>query len=309
MTRQPVPVLVNPRSGRTGGASVRQVERAIEAAEVPAVVRAVDGRDLEQEIRGLVEAGAPIVAVAGGDGSMLTAAGVLAGTPTALVPLPTGTLNHFAKKVGIGSLEDGAASIAHGRSSRLPVGIVDDRTFLNTATFGLYADVVRRREALRRWFGKWPAAGIGFASRIAGLRQLDLTLEVGEERITRRTPLVWIGLGWGSFPLVHEATERRGSPDLEIVILRPSGRWGALTLLGRLSLAIRSRTRPLDDPALEFLHARKVLIYAEHRVGTTLDGEMDRLATPIYVGVQDQALAVIAPPVAAGPRGPATSPA
>lgn len=292
----PVPILVNPAAGRGGAASAGRIERALEAAGASGEVRLVDAPEMEGELRSLVGRGVPAVGIAGGDGSMLTAAGVLVGTATALIPIPSGTLNHFARRVGIESLDDAAAVVAHGTPRRLPVGVVDHRVFLNTATLGLYADVVRRRERLRPSLGKWPAAGVGFATRIGGLRQLELTIEVAGERLHRRTPLVWIGMGWGSFPLVHEAAERRGSPDLEIVILRPGGRWGALTLLARLSVAIRSRVRPVDDPALEFLHARHLLIHADHRVGTTLDGEILRLPTPVFAGVQDDALTILAAP-------------
>lgn len=294
MMTSPVPILVNPAAGRGGEASAGRIERAMEKAGASGEVRRVEGHAIVGALRRLVDAGVPAVGVAGGDGSLVTAAGVLVGTGTALVPIPTGTLNHFARRMGIKTIADAAAVVATGTPRRLPIGVVDDRVFLNTATFGLYADVVRRREKLRRWLGKWPAAGVGFASRLAGLRQLEVTLEVGGERLQRRTPLVWIGMGWGSFPLVHEAAERRMSPDLEIVILRPSGRLGAVALLARLSVAIRSRVRPLDDPALELLHARHVLIHAEHRVGTTLDGEIEQLSTPVFVGVQDDALTILA---------------
>lgn len=295
MSREPVPVLVNPRAGRGGEAPIRRIEQALAEAGAVAAVEPVEAHLLEAELRRLAGEGIPAVGVAGGDGTLVTAASVLAGTRTALVPIPTGTLNHFARRVGIESVEQGAAAIASGRRLDLPVGIVDDRAFLNTATFGLYADVVRRRERLRRWLGKWPAAVVGFAGRIAGFRQMDLVLEVDGQRLRRRTPLLWVGMGWGSFPLVHEAQERRASPDLEIVVLRPRGRIGSLALMARLSVAIRSRVWPVDDPALEFLHARWALIHADHRIGVTLDGEIDRLSTPVFIGIQDEALSVIGP--------------
>lgn len=294
MKGAPVPILVNPAAGRRGEASAGRIERALERVGAPADVRRVEASALRDEVRRLVDARVPVVGIAGGDGSLLSAADVLAGTATALLPVPTGTLNHFARRVGIETLDHAAAVAARGTVRQLPIGLVDDRVFLNTATFGLYADVVRRRERLRRWLGKWPAAGVGFATRLAGLRQLDLTLEVGGKQLHRRTPLVWVGMGWGSFPLVHEAAERRLSPDLEIVVLRPGGRLGAVALLVRLFLVIRGRVRPVDDPALELLHARHLVIHADHAVGTTLDGEIDRIRTPLYVGVRDAALRILA---------------
>lgn len=293
MTGDPVPLFVNARAGRGGEDLVREIREALDAANTAADIRFTDPRDLADELAAARAGGAPMVAVSGGDGTLLTAADALAGSETALAAVPTGTLNHFARRLGIETVEDAAAAIATGRVARAPLGVVDDTVFLNTATFGLYADVVRRREAMRRWLGKWPAAVIAFAGRTLRLRQLDLVLEVEGRRLHRRTPLLWIGMGRGSFPFVHESDERRSSPELEIVVIRATRRLGVLRLLGRLSLAIRARSIPLADPGLEVLHARWVLIRARHPgVGVTLDGEIFRLTTPIFVGVADGALRV-----------------
>jgi diacylglycerol kinase family enzyme len=53
--------------------------------------------------------------------------------------------------------------------------------------------------------------------------------------------------------------------------------------------------RPVDDPALEILHARTLLIHSPHRLGLTVDGEVLRSESPLFVSVQDEALRVIAP--------------
>lgn len=36
------------------------------------------------------------------------------------------------------------------------------------------------------------------------------------------------------------------------------------------------------------------MIHADHAGGTTLDGEIDRIRTPLYVGVRDAALRILA---------------
>lgn len=294
-TEPPVPVLVNPSAG-IGGSRVEVIAEAFERAGVAADIRAVEATGLEAAIREALRNRPPVIAVSGGDGTMLAAARALAGTDTALAPVPTGTLNHFAKRVGIEGIDAAAAAVASGRVSEMALGIVDDGVFLNTATFGLYADVVRRRERLRRWLGKWPAAAIAIAARILRLREIDLTFEVDGEPRRIRTPLLWIGLGRGSFPLVHEATERRSSPDLEVVVIRSNGALAALRLLTRVSVAIRTRTDPHEDPGLDVAHARWMLIRSGHSgVGVTLDGEIVRLTPPVFIGVSDRALRVVRP--------------
>jgi diacylglycerol kinase family enzyme len=290
----PCPVLVNPRAGRRGVDAGPRVQAACEKEGVAVEIRSVEPEALSGEIDRLVGLGSPVVGVSGGDGSLATAAARLAGTTTALLPIPTGTLNHFARRLGIARPEDAATALSGGRVATAPVGVVDDRVFLNTATFGVYADVVRRRESLRRLLTKWPAAIVAFWGVLLRMRRLELVLHVEGKHLRRTTPVVWVGIGWGSFPRVLNAAERRKHPDLEIVVLRPGGRLGAATLLGRLIVhLLRGDERPIDDPALEVIHARSLLIHSPHRIGVTMDGEVMRFEPPLYVAVQDEALRVV----------------
>jgi diacylglycerol kinase family enzyme len=218
---------------------------------------------------------------------------VLVGGDAALAPVPTGTLNHFARRLGIPDVPAAARALAHGETARVPVGVMDDRVFLNTATFGVYADVVRLRERLRPRLRKWGAAAVASLVAFARLREMEVELEAGDESLRLRTPLVWVGVGWGSFPFVHEALERRARPDLEIVVVRRRGRLGLLATFLRISLRLRRRDRPVEVPGLEVLHARRVLIRGRRRVGVTLDGEVTRCAPPVFLAVQDDALKVV----------------
>jgi YegS/Rv2252/BmrU family lipid kinase len=82
--------------------------------------------------------------VAGGDGSMRDAAAGLAGSQTALAPVPAGTVNIFARELG---LPHGlrAAIDAHlaGRIVRIDLGRADHSAFLLMASAGWDAGIVR----------------------------------------------------------------------------------------------------------------------------------------------------------------------
>jgi diacylglycerol kinase family enzyme len=243
---QPLPVLLNERAGLGDDAGTgARIAAALRDAGVEATVEPVDPRRLEEAVARAARS-APVVAVSGGDGTLLGAAGVLAGGDAALAPVPTGTLNHFARRLGIPDVAAAARALARGETARIPVGVMDDRVFLNTATFGVYADVVRLRERLRPRLRKWGAAAVAFFVAFARLREMEVELDAGDESLRLRTPLVWVGVGWGSFPFVHEALERRARPDLEIVVLRPRGRLGLLATFLRISLQLRRRSRPVE---------------------------------------------------------------
>jgi diacylglycerol kinase family enzyme len=112
-----LPVLLNARAGSRRRADLRRVARALADHGIQAVVEAAEPHDLAAALERL--AGRPAVGVAGGDGTLRIAARALAGTGTALVPFPTGTLNHFARRLGIDTIEAAAQAF---RASGLQAG-------------------------------------------------------------------------------------------------------------------------------------------------------------------------------------------
>jgi diacylglycerol kinase family enzyme len=291
----PIPVFYNPRAGLGGQEDADPLAEALREAGVSAETRAVAPAQLAEAIAEAIGQGAPLIGVSGGDGTLVTAANALAGSSSVLCAFPSGTLNHFARRLGLEDLPVAARAIAQGETVQVPLGVMDDRLFLNTATFGLYADVVRRRERWRPILRKWPAAAVGFLQTLIGLRELTISMQVEGKQITCETPLVWVGVGWGSFPFVHESPDERSLPDLEIVIMRPGSRIGAIFLMLRMAISLRDKEKLRDDPALQFLHARQLVIHARRHIGVTLDGEVMRCDSPIYVGVQEGALSVRGP--------------
>jgi len=261
----------------------------------PVVVERVAPHQFDESITALIRLGARVIGVAGGDGSISAAANRLAGSGVSLLPLPTGTLNHFTRRLSIPSLAAAFDALDEGMLDEIPFGVADDRIFLNTATFGFYADVVRRREGMRRFLGKWPAAAVAFLIVLLRLRPVDIVLQVEGRSLRRTTPLVWVGVGWGSFPRVHRAAERRRSSDLEVVVLHTRTRLEALRLLIRLIPSLIGGARPLRNPALEIVHVRSLTIHSSSRIGGTLDGEIQRLDAPVFVGIQDRGLHVVVP--------------
>jgi diacylglycerol kinase family enzyme len=289
----PIPVFLNASAGPTATDPDR-LQRQLGAGIVE--VHTVAGAAFRDAIADAVQRGAMTIGVAGGDGSLHAAASAIAGTRAVLLPVPTGTLNNFAKRVGIASIDDAATALRDRHVHALPVGTVNDRIFLNTLTFGEYSRIVRIREHYRRRIGKWPAAGVAFAIAIGSLRRIDVTLTLDDHTFTRRTPFVWIGVGWGSFPRVHEALERRSRPDLEVAVLRSDSKSASLAFMLRLGVRMARRARPIRDTALEILHTRSLVLDAAHRIDATADGEVLRLQPPVSVSVRDDDLRVLLGP-------------
>jgi diacylglycerol kinase family enzyme len=291
--RDRVPVFLNAAAGLSATASGDLTDQ-LGADYVD--VRIVEPDNLATAIREAVAEGAAVVGVAGGDGTMSTAAGVLAGTATVLACVPTGTLNNFARRAAVEDLADAAAALRDRNVRRLPVGTVEGRVFLNTVTIGEYSRIVRMRERLRSFIGKWPGAVLAFGVSLFSYRRVRVTLTVDGTVLNRATPFVWIGMGWGSFPRVHEAAERRREPDLEVAVLRSQRAAAGFAFLFRLGVHMLRGRQPVRDPSLEILHVRSVTIDSAHRIDGTADGEVVRLQPPIQVEVLDEALRVLVGP-------------
>lgn len=142
--RRPV-LIMNPRSG---GGKVGRFQLAERAAGLGAEVTLLDGpghvdvRDLAQRA---VAGGADLLGVAGGDGTQALVAGVAAEHRLPFLVLSAGTRNHFAMDLGLDRAhpDSGLDALTDGVELCLDLGRIGDRTFVNNASFGAYAEVVQ----------------------------------------------------------------------------------------------------------------------------------------------------------------------
>ena len=158
-------IAVNPRSGDSSSDLTEQVKSAFPAAELLLID---EHTELERELEHrLADGSLRALGVAGGDGTVAAVATVASTHKLPLVLIPAGTLNHFARDVGVAGLTDAAAAAGAGEAVEVDLGAVrlTDRNsgkqttyhFLNTASLGCYSELVRRRERWERHWGKWPA--------------------------------------------------------------------------------------------------------------------------------------------------------
>ena len=115
----------------------------------------------ERLARGAAHDGTDVVVVLGGDGTLNEAANGLAGSDTALAPLPGGSTNVFARTIGVSKDPMEAtgqllASLHRQSHRRIGLGAVNGRRFLFHAGLGFDAAVVaqvEKRSELKRYAG------------------------------------------------------------------------------------------------------------------------------------------------------------
>jgi diacylglycerol kinase family enzyme len=235
------------------------------------------------------------VVAGGGDGTVNCIAAALAGTDIPLGILPLGTLNHFAKDLGLPlPLADAARVIIEGRVSRVDVGMVNDRIFVNNSSLGLYPWVVRRRVRMQQHlgWGKWPAFAWAIMAVLRRHGFMDVQLKVNGTALTRRTPFVFVGNNDYRLEGLHPGG-RASLTDgvLSVYVAHRTGRWGLVRL------ALRALTGTLRN-AREFdaFDTREVTIETRRStVQVARDGEVSAMSPPLVYRILPLGLKVIVP--------------
>jgi diacylglycerol kinase family enzyme len=261
-------------------------------------VRRIPPHALADEVRRAVTAGAERVVVAGGDGSIGSAAASLCGSATALAVLPAGTLNHFAKDLGLPDTLTEAAAVARGSHRRtLDVAFVNGHAFLNTSSVGAYVGFVRRRDALERWLGYRVASIVAGLSLLRRLRTFRVTLDLDGKICEYQTPLVFIGVGERELKLPTLGSRVKGGKrGLHVMVLRT--RSGARTLALAFAAMARGVNAVAHTPALDAFIVDRLRIEPRRKIKDwhiAIDGEVIRVEPPLEYHLTRDGLSVIVP--------------
>jgi undecaprenyl-diphosphatase len=173
---------MNPGAGSRPGEELSETLR--ERLPRVQITELGDGDQLDDALR--AAAGADVLGIAGGDGSILAAAQLARDRSTPLLVLPGGTLNHLARDLRVDRTRDALDAVVTGETVGVDVGTLDDCAFLNSAGFGAYPAMIGHRERLRPLLGRWPSQVAALIIALAGARPLELTLNGTPRR-------VWLG--------------------------------------------------------------------------------------------------------------------
>ena len=291
MPERPVPaasrpfLIMNPRSG---GGKVAKFDLKRKAENLGAEVFLLSGGE-PVDVTAVAEAaaagGADLLGVAGGDGTQALVAAVAARHDVPFMVISAGTRNHFALDLGLD--RDNPAACLDALSDcvelRVDLGVIGDRTFVNNASFGAYADVVQspayRDDKLGTTLNLLP-------DFLQGHRGARLTAEADGIQITAPQALL-------------VANNPYGSGDIAGLSRRPRLDRGALGVVGvRVSSAREAvgLLRGRRATGLSRLTAAHVVITADApQVPVGVDGESLSMPTPVQCAIRPGALRVRVP--------------
>ena len=290
-------VCINRSSGGAsrGKRETDEVRKAFANAGLKVRAALLDGGDIAQRAQKAVDRGDPLLIVGGGDGTISAAAGVLAGTKTKLGILPLGTLNHFARDLGVPmAIEEAAALIATCRARVVDIAKVNGRVFINNSAIGLYPLMVLDRDLQQQRLGRSKRLAMVVASARTLLRfgHYRLTLTVNDRHSRIDTPLLFVGNN--DYRLDLGAPGRRESLEdgrLSVFVMRKKTRRGFVAASIR---ALFDRSRPDDMVRVEDVE-RLLVASRRGNLVVSLDGEVQSMEPPLDYRIHKRALEVIAP--------------
>lgn len=282
------PIFLNPGAGKRS-----EAEREALVASFTSAGARPDVVECQPEaIRAAVAAGVPLVGAAGGDGTISAVANIVAGTGTALLPIPLGTLNHFSKRYGNTTIEEAAQAWKQGNHAAVNVGSVNGKIFVNNASCGFYPHTVRHREKLERWLPRLPAMWLAGLRVLIELPLLEPTVEVGHVQQRLRTPALWVGIGRNSLRLPVPGDAEIEGDVLELVSGRAETRRAIVLMAFRLFRHLKRGLQP-EAANLAVHRAREFKLHSRRSVDIALDGEPCRMDSPLEFVLRQDALKVV----------------
>jgi diacylglycerol kinase family enzyme len=279
-------LIMNPRSG---GGKVARFGLKEKAEALGAEVALLEGPgvvDVAALARRAVAAGADLLGVAGGDGTQALVAGIAAEHDLPFLVISAGTRNHFAMDLGLDRDNPAAcldALSGDGVEQRIDLGVIGERTFVNNASFGAYAEVV---ESPAYRDDKRGTTLEILPDLLTGQRGAKLTARAGDVSITGPQALLVSNDPYGRTDIA--GLSRRARLD--------AGTLGVVAVTVNSALQAATLLRGARGQGLTVLTADEVVVDADvPEIPVGIDGETVMMATPVRCAIRPKALRVRVP--------------
>jgi diacylglycerol kinase family enzyme len=272
------------------------VRQALERAGHSVDIEIVGGGEITAALgRAARDERADVVLAGGGDGTVSAAAAALMNSDKALAILPAGTMNLFARGLGIPlQLEAAVEAFARGSVRAVDIASANGRPFVHQFSIGMHAELVERRESLNYHsrIGKIGASFRAAAETLWNPPRIRVRLQLDGAEIIATTSSIGVSnnvFGEGHLPFAE--MPNRG--ELGIYITRARRRSDLFSFLLHLAAG-----RWRSNPQIEIHRSSQVkltLLSSAKRFRCAVDGELHSLERETEIRCHPGALKVLIP--------------
>jgi YegS/Rv2252/BmrU family lipid kinase len=271
------------------------LRKTIEAAGHSIDINVVSGKDLVAALENAEKTDADVVLAGGGDGTISAAAATLMDSNKALAILPAGTMNLFARSLGIPlSLDEAVSELASGSVRKVDIASANGRPFVHQFSVGMHARLIDLRSKMEfaSRLGKIRASVKAAWETIRSPKAIDVTLVLDNAEIEVRATAIGISnnlFGEGHLPYA----EKPDGGILGIYVTVSRQRREIMWLLLNMVLG-----KWRDNRQVEIYQSKSVTLIVKSRrnsLKSAIDGELCRLSRETSINIHPGALRVLSP--------------
>lgn len=221
-----------------------------------------------------IESGYTSIVAVGGDGTVNEVAiGILeSGKEITLGILPSGTGNDMSRTLDISSnIESALVKMLEGKKKSIDIGFVNDSVFLNIASIGFDAEVVKNTEKFKKKVRSGFAYIIGILDTLIRFKGQRILIEIDDHVMDKAVSLVAVGNGryyGGGLPILPMASVEDGY--FHVIVVSKVARLKLLLLLPTIFFGKHIKLKKY----VEVFKAKKVKLITDQDTYLNIDGEI-----------------------------------